>query len=56
MNWEIENYYGTQGFYSRHGSRLTNIVSILSEGLKLPPKDAPISGYMFGKVFDQNII
>ncbi|EER18286.1 conserved hypothetical protein [Perkinsus marinus ATCC 50983] len=32
-----------------HGSRLTNWVSILSKGLKIAPKEAPVTGYMFGK-------
>lgn len=32
-----------------HGSRLTNFVGILSHGLKIAPKEAPVSGYMFGK-------
>jgi poly [ADP-ribose] polymerase len=32
-----------------HGSRITNFVGILSNGLKIAPKQAPSSGYMFGK-------
>ncbi|CAG9327899.1 unnamed protein product [Blepharisma stoltei] len=32
-----------------HGSRITNIVGILSQGLRIAPKEAPSSGYMFGK-------
>ena len=32
-----------------HGSRLTNFVGILSQGLRIAPPEAPISGYMFGK-------
>ncbi|XP_062511344.1 poly [ADP-ribose] polymerase 2-like [Corticium candelabrum] len=32
-----------------HGSRLTNWVGILSEGLKIAPPEAPVTGYMFGK-------
>lgn len=32
-----------------HGSRLTNYVGILSEGLKIAPYQAPSTGYMFGK-------
>ena len=32
-----------------HGSRLTNFVGILSEGLKIAPYEAPMTGYMFGK-------
>lgn len=32
-----------------HGSRLTNWMSILSQGLKIAPPEAPHTGYMFGK-------
>ena len=32
-----------------HGSRLTNWVGILSQGLRIAPPVAPVSGYMFGK-------
>lgn len=32
-----------------HGSRKTNFVGILSNGLKIAPKEAPVTGYMFGK-------
>eukprot|EP00049_Salpingoeca_infusionum_P016729 m.345280 g.345280 ORF g.345280 m.345280 type:complete len:1053 (-) comp16140_c0_seq2:7529-10687(-) len=32
-----------------HGSRLTNFVGILSEGLRIAPPSAPVTGYMFGK-------
>ncbi|EGD73288.1 hypothetical protein PTSG_05004 [Salpingoeca rosetta] len=32
-----------------HGSRLTNYVGILSEGLRIAPPSAPVTGYMFGK-------
>eukprot|EP00923_Selenidium_pygospionis_P052620 GHVN01091096.1.p1 GENE.GHVN01091096.1~~GHVN01091096.1.p1 ORF type:complete len:291 (-),score=46.72 GHVN01091096.1:106-891(-) len=32
-----------------HGSRLTNYVGILSQGLRIAPPEAPVSGYMFGK-------
>ena len=32
-----------------HGSRLTNWVGILSEGLRIAPPIAPVTGYMFGK-------
>ncbi|XP_074508142.1 poly [ADP-ribose] polymerase 2 [Sebastes fasciatus] len=32
-----------------HGSRMTNWVGILSQGLRVAPPEAPITGYMFGK-------
>ncbi|XP_031626910.1 poly [ADP-ribose] polymerase-like [Contarinia nasturtii] len=32
-----------------HGSRLMNFVSIISNGLKIAPVEAPVTGYMFGK-------
>lgn len=32
-----------------HGSRLTNYVGILSQGLRIAPPEAPVQGYMFGK-------
>ncbi|CAG9537634.1 unnamed protein product [Cercopithifilaria johnstoni] len=32
-----------------HGSRLTNWYSILSQGLRIAPSEAPATGYMFGK-------
>jgi poly [ADP-ribose] polymerase len=32
-----------------HGGRLTNWVGILSQGLRIAPPEAPVSGYMFGK-------
>ncbi|KAK7198452.1 Poly(ADP-ribose) polymerase-like protein [Novymonas esmeraldas] len=32
-----------------HGSRTTNFVGILSQGLRIAPKEAPVTGYMFGK-------
>ncbi|XP_055300035.1 poly [ADP-ribose] polymerase-like [Sitodiplosis mosellana] len=32
-----------------HGSRLSNIVSILSNGLKIAPPEAPANGYMYNK-------
>lgn len=33
-----------------HGSRCTNFGGILSQGLRIAPPEAPVSGYMFGKV------
>ncbi|KAF4318885.1 hypothetical protein G195_007808, partial [Phytophthora kernoviae 00238/432] len=32
-----------------HGSRLSNVVGILSKGLRVAPAEAPNNGYMFGK-------
>ncbi|XP_046754057.1 poly [ADP-ribose] polymerase [Diprion similis] len=32
-----------------HGSRTTNYAGILSQGLRIAPPEAPVSGYMFGK-------
>jgi hypothetical protein len=32
-----------------HGSRITNFCGILSQGLRIAPPEAPVSGYMFGK-------
>ena len=32
-----------------HGSRLSNMVGILSQGLRIAPPEAPVTGYMFGK-------
>ncbi|KFK31229.1 hypothetical protein AALP_AA6G085200 [Arabis alpina] len=32
-----------------HGSRLTNFVGILNQGLRIAPPEAPATGYMFGK-------
>lgn len=32
-----------------HGSRLTNWVGILSQGLRIAPPEAPKTGYRFGK-------
>ena len=33
-----------------HGSRATNYGGILSQGLRIAPPEAPVSGYAFGKV------
>ncbi|XP_051984440.1 poly [ADP-ribose] polymerase 2 isoform X2 [Xyrauchen texanus] len=32
-----------------HGSRLSNWVGILNQGLRVAPPEAPVTGYMFGK-------
>ncbi|GKU11822.1 unnamed protein product, partial [Fusarium langsethiae] len=32
-----------------HGSRVTNYAGILRQGLRIAPREAPVTGYMFGK-------
>jgi len=32
-----------------HGSRTSNFIGILTEGLRIAPPSAPVSGYAFGK-------
>ncbi|XP_065057508.1 poly [ADP-ribose] polymerase 1-like [Rhopilema esculentum] len=32
-----------------HGSRLSNYAGIISQGLRIAPPEAPVTGYMFGK-------
>lgn len=32
-----------------HGSRFSNFVGILSQGMRIAPPEAPCSGYLFGK-------
>ncbi|CAF3458226.1 unnamed protein product, partial [Rotaria sp. Silwood2] len=32
-----------------HGSPLTNFAGIISQGLRIAPPEAPVTGYMFGK-------
>jgi len=32
-----------------HGSRLTNYIGILSQGLRIAPPEAPVTGYFLGK-------
>ena len=32
-----------------HGSRTTNFAGIISQGLRIAPPEAPVTGYMFGK-------
>merc|ERR1719334_2163346 len=47
---EVDNYEdrgNTKLLY--HGSRLSNFVGILSQGLRIAPPEAPATGYMFGK-------
>jgi hypothetical protein len=40
---------GTNKTLLWHGSRLTNWTGILSQGLRIAPPEAPVTGYMFGK-------
>lgn len=48
---EAQNYQEDMGnkMLLWHGSRLTNFVGILSQGLRIAPPEAPVTGYMFGK-------
>ena len=39
-----------------HGSRLSNWAGILSQGLKIAPPEAPVTGYMFGKGLQIDIL
>lgn len=32
-----------------HGSGMSNYLGILNQGLRIAPKEAPTTGYMFGK-------
>lgn len=41
---KFSSYYGFFFFYA--GSRLTNFVGILSQGLRIAPPEAPATGYM----------
>ena len=50
---EIERFDKNKSIGNRqllwHGSRLSNFVGILSQGLRIAPPEAPSTGYMFGK-------
>jgi len=50
---ESRGYASFSGLHNRtllwHGSRLTNFAGILSQGLRIAPPEAPMTGYMFGK-------
>ncbi|XP_077218196.1 poly(ADP-ribose) polymerase isoform X2 [Tasmannia lanceolata] len=50
---EFEHFQKFSGMKNRmllwHGSRLTNWTGILSQGLRVAPSEAPVTGYMFGK-------
>jgi poly [ADP-ribose] polymerase len=47
-----ENFVGVEGHPNTllwHGSRQGNFAGIISEGLRIAPKEAPSTGFMFGK-------
>ncbi|KAL7628287.1 hypothetical protein AAE478_002486 [Parahypoxylon ruwenzoriense] len=49
---DLDATYGPPGgrrFLLWHGSRCTNFAGILSQGLRIAPPEAPMSGYMFGR-------
>ncbi|KAI9298746.1 PARP-domain-containing protein [Neoconidiobolus thromboides FSU 785] len=50
---ENENFKEFESLHNRkllwHGSRMSNFVGILSQGLRIAPPEAPASGYAFGK-------
>ncbi|XP_054169146.1 poly [ADP-ribose] polymerase 1-like [Oppia nitens] len=52
-NGEIDKYAKWKHIENRmllwHGSRVTNFAGILSQGLRIAPPEAPVTGYMFGK-------
>jgi poly [ADP-ribose] polymerase len=47
---ESQNFTKYQGLHNQallwHGSRLSNWVGILSQGLRIAPPEAPVTGYM----------
>ena len=50
---ESVRYKAFEGLHNQqmlwHGSRTTNFMGILSQGLRIAPPEAPVTGYMFGK-------
>ena len=50
---EAERYQKYKDLENRmllwHGSRVMNFAGILSQGLRIAPPEAPVTGYMFGK-------
>jgi hypothetical protein len=50
---ESEKYSKSSSIHNKrllwHGSRTTNFMGILSQGLRIAPPEAPVTGYMFGK-------
>ena len=48
-NSRFEHFADKHRMLLWHGSRLSNFVGILSQGLRIAPPEAPVTGYMFGK-------
>lgn len=52
-NGEASRFEKSKSYGNRqllwHGSRLSNYVGILNQGLRIAPPEAPSTGYMFGK-------
>jgi len=52
-NGEAARFEPTKALGNRmllwHGSRLSNFASIISQGLRIAPPEAPVTGYRFGK-------
>ncbi|XP_067018725.1 poly [ADP-ribose] polymerase 1-like [Acropora muricata] len=50
---EVDRFQPFKELHNRrllwHGSRTTNYAGILSQGLRIAPPEAPVTGYMFGK-------
>ncbi|XP_056150659.1 poly [ADP-ribose] polymerase 1 [Lampris incognitus] len=50
---EYQRYHPFKELHNRqllwHGSRATNYAGIFSQGLRIAPPEAPVTGYMFGK-------
>ncbi|XP_061481007.1 poly [ADP-ribose] polymerase 1 [Rhineura floridana] len=50
---EVQRYKPFRELHNRqllwHGSRTTNFAGIFSQGLRIAPPEAPVTGYMFGK-------
>ncbi len=53
LDKEQDNIRYTKDIHNKqllwHGSRLTNYVGILSQGLRIAPPEAPVTGYMLSK-------
>lgn len=50
---EADRYQAYKDLHNKqmlwHGSRLPNFLGIMSQGLRIAPKEAPSTGYMYGK-------